>query len=283
MSFVCLFLILGKIQDLDSTFSDYYTNDIYIIRMTYFVEKFLFLEYKASIMKVWNCLIVDDEDVDRLMVVSFAKKFPQLNIVGTCKSVDEAFSILEKTAIDVLFLDIDMPESNGVALRKRAMEVPVCIFITGHSEYAVESFELETLDFIVKPLRFERFEKAIQRIDQFLEIKEKASLFELSIGDDVIFIKEGNEKSKIKLFDILYLEALKDYTLLVTEQKKHCIWSNIGSLLRQDPFTSFTRIHRSFAIQKQFVKKVSAQEIMLSNNVLIPVGRSYKESVKQLL
>ncbi|NNT70735.1 response regulator transcription factor [Flavobacterium sp. IMCC34852] len=234
-------------------------------------------------MKHWNCLIVDDEDIDRLMTLSFAKKFPQLNIISTCASAEEAISILDKTSLDILFLDIDMPGLSGVELRKKAMEVPVCIFITGHPEYAVESFELETLDFIVKPLRYERFEKAMQRVDQFLEIKEKASLFELSIGDDVIYIKEGNEKSKIKLFDILYLEALKDYTLLVTEQKKHCIWSNIGSLLKQDPFQSFTRIHRSFAIQKQFVKKISAQEIMLSNNALIPVGRSYKESVKMLL
>lgn len=234
-------------------------------------------------MKKWNCLIVDDEDIDRLMVLSFAKKFPQLNIIGAYCSAEEALDILDKTHIDILFLDIDMPGFSGVEFRKKAMEVPVCIFITGHAEYAVESFELETLDFIVKPLRLERFERAMQRVDQFLEIKEKASLFELSIGDDVIYIKEGNERSKIKLFDILYLEALKDYTLLVTEQKKHCIWSNIGSLLKQDSFQSFTRIHRSFAIQKQFVKKISTQEIMLSNNALIPVGRSYKESVKMLL
>lgn len=234
-------------------------------------------------MKTWNCIIVDDEDVDRLMVVSFAKKFPQLNIIGTYKSAEEALEILSKTKIDILFLDIDMPGSSGVTLRKQVMEVPVCIFITGHAEYAVESFELETLDFIVKPLRFERFERAMQRVEQFLEIKEKATLFELSFGENTIYIKEGSEKSKINLFDILYLEALKDYTLLVTPQKKHCVWSNIGSLLKQDTFQSFTRIHRSFAIQKQFVKKVLAQEIMLSNNALLPVGRSYKESVKQLL
>ena len=234
-------------------------------------------------MKTWNCIIVDDEDVDRLMVVSFAKKFPQLNIMGAYSSAEEDLGIIEKNAVDILFLDIDMPGSNGVELRKKALEVPVCIFITGHSEYAVESFELETLDFIVKPLRFERFEKAMQRIEQFLEIKEKATLFELSFGENSIFIKEGTEKSKVNLYDILYLEALKDYTFLVTPQKKHCVWSNIGSLLKQDPFQSFTRIHRSFAIQKQFVKKIYAQEIMLSNNALLPVGRSYKESVKLLL
>lgn len=238
---------------------------------------------KAIQMKTWNCIIVDDEDVDRLMVVALAKKFPQLNIIGAYKSAEEAIEVLQKKTIDILFLDIDMPGANGVELRKKAMEVPVCIFITGHAEYAVESFELETLDFIVKPVRLDRFEKAMQRIEQFLEIKEKANLFELSFGENTVFIKEGAEKSKINLYDILYLEALKDYTFLVTSQKKHCVWSNIGSLLKQDPFQSFTRIHRSFAIQKQFVKKIYAQEIMLSNNAIIPVGRSYKESVKQLL
>lgn len=237
---------------------------------------------KVTRMKSWNCIIVDDEDVDRLMVVSFVKKFPQINLIGAYSSAEEAMSALKSNAVDILLLDIDMPTSSGVALRKMAMEVPVCIFITGHAEYAVESFELETLDFIVKPLRFERFEKAVQRIEQFLEIKEKATLFELSFGENSIYIKEGTEKSKVNLHDILYLEALKDYTLLVTPHKKHCVWSNIGSLLKQEPFQSFTRIHRSFAIQKQFIKKITAQEIMLTNNSLIPVGRSFKESVKQL-
>lgn len=240
---------------------------------------------KANVLKMkkWNCIIVDDQDVDRLTVLSFAKRFPQLNIIGAYSSAEEALETLGKTRIDILFLDIDMPGSSGVELRKKAMDVPVCIFITGHAEYAVESFELETLDFIVKPLRFERFERAMQRIEQFLEIKEKANLFELSFGENVVFIKEGSEKSKVNLFDILYLEALKDYTLLVTPQKKHCVWSNIGALLRQDPFQTFVRIHRSFAIQKPFVKKIMAQEIMLSNNTLLPVGRSYKDIVRQQL
>lgn len=234
-------------------------------------------------MQVWNCIIVDDEDVDRLMTVSFAKRHPQLNILGAFKSAEDALKALSEHNVDVLFLDIDMPGLNGVELRKKAMDVPVCIFITGHSEYAVESFELETLDYIMKPLRYDRFEKMMHRVEQFLEIKKKATLFEMSFGENTIFIKEGNEKSKINLFDILYLEALKDYTFLVTQQKKHCVWSNLGSLLKQETFHSFTRIHRSFAVQKQFVKKISAQEIVLSNDTLIPVGRSYKESVKLLL
>ena len=172
-------------------------------------------------MEKWNCLIVDDEDVDRLMVVSFAKRFPKLNIIGAFKSSKEALEILDQQKIDILFLDIDMPELSGVDFRKKASEVPVCIFITGHAEYAVESFELETLDFIVKPVRFDRFEKAMHRVELFLEIKQKAQLFELSFGEDTIEIKEGTERTKLKLSDILYLEALKDYTLLVTSQNKH--------------------------------------------------------------
>lgn len=234
-------------------------------------------------MEQWNCIIVDDEDVDRLMVVSFAKRFPSLNIIGAYQSSKEALEVLENQKIDILFLDIDMPEISGIDFRKKAAEVPVCVFITGHPEYAVESFELETLDFIVKPVKFDRFEKAMQRVELFLQIKQKAQLFELSFGEETIYIKEGTEKSKIRLSDILYMEALKDYTLLATAQKKHCVWSNIGSLLKQEAFQSFIRIHKSYAIQKQFVKKISANEIMVSNNVSLPIGRNFKENIKAVL
>ena len=234
-------------------------------------------------MSQLRCIIVDDEDVDRLMVVSFAKRFPRLSIVGIFASSQEALLALEKEKIDIVFLDIDMPGINGIEFRKKALEVPVCVFISGHSEYAAESFELEALDFIVKPLRFERFERTMQRIEHYFEIKEKAQLFELSFGDNSIYIKEGNERHKLNMFDILYLEALKDYTLLVTTQKKHCVWSNLGSLLKQESFQLFVRIHKSYAVQKQFVTKSSATEIVLSNDAVIPIGRNFKENVKILL
>lgn len=234
-------------------------------------------------MNQWKCIIVDDEDVDRLMVLSFAKRFPSLEIAGVYKSAAEALVALKKEKIDILFLDIDMPGGSGLELRQKAKQVPACVFITGHAEYAVESFELDTLDFIVKPLRFERFEKAMQRVLQFLEIKEKATLFELSFGGDTITIKEGTEQFKLKRSDILYLEALKDYTLLVTPQKRHCVWSNIGTLLKKEPFDGFVRIHKSFAVQKQFVVKTSAHEVTLANQTQIPIGRSYKENLTSIL
>jgi len=230
-------------------------------------------------MKKFNCIIVDDEEIDRLMAISMVKKFSNLNLVGTFDTAEKALAVLEKETIDILFLDIDIPESSGLEIRKKALQVPVCIFITSHPEHAVESFELETLDFIVKPLKLERFTQTMHRIEEFMEIKHKAQLFESSIGGDTIYIKEGHEQTKVKLHDILYLEALKDYTLVITNQKRHCVLSSIGTLLKESHFQSFVRVHRSFAVQKQFVKKINTQEIELNNNTLIPIGRSYKENL----
>jgi two-component system, LytTR family, response regulator len=233
-------------------------------------------------MKKLNCIIVDDDEIDRLTAVSYAKKFDNLNIIGVFESADSALEIIQKETIDVLFLDIDMEEMNGLELRKKASEVPVCIFITSHPEHAVESFELETLDFIVKPIKLDRFTQTMRRIEEFMEVRLKAQLFESSIGGDAIYIKEGHEQTKVKLHDILYLEALKDYTLVVTHQKRHCVLSSIGNLLKENHFQSFVRIHRSFAVQKQYIDKKYTHEILLNNGVSIPIGRSYKEQLANL-
>lgn len=230
-----------------------------------------------------NCIIVDDNEIDRLTVLSFAKKFPNLNILGSFSDSDEALKSIENNPVDILFLDIDMPGLSGVELRKKVKHIPVCIFITSHPEFAVESFELETLDFIVKPLKFDRFEQTMRRITDFFEMKNKASLFESSIGGDVIYIKEGHDQIKVKLHEILYLEALKDYTLVVTPKKRYCVLSSIGLLLKEVSFQSFIRIHRSFAVQKQFINKINTHEIILNNDFAIPIGRSFKDNLKLLL
>jgi len=230
-------------------------------------------------MKPYNCIIIDDDEIDRLTVLSFAKKFPSLNILGVFESAEDAIPFIEKEKIDILFLDIDMPGLNGIDFRKKTQDIPVCIFITAHPEHAVESFQIDTLDFIVKPLKLERFTQTIKRIEEFMEIRLKASLFEASIGGDTIYIKEGHEQTKIKLHEILYLEALKDYTLIITDKKRHCVLSSIGNLLKENHFQSFIRIHRSFAVQKQFIQKINPGEIILNNNIVIPVGRSYKENL----
>ena len=222
-------------------------------------------------MKPYKCLIIDDDEIDRLTATSFVKKFPQFTIVGVYENGQEALPILEKESIDVLFLDIDMPNLDGLELRKKAMNVPVCIYITSHAEHAVESFQLDTLDFIVKPLKLDRFTATVSRISEYLELKNKAELFEAALGADVIYIKEGHEQTKIKLHDVFYLEALKDYTKIVTSAKKHCVLTNIGNLLKESHFQSFIRVHRSFAIQKNYIEKKLTNEVILTNGIQIPI------------
>jgi DNA-binding LytR/AlgR family response regulator len=231
-------------------------------------------------MAQYNCIIIDDDEIDRLTVVSYVKRFPALNILGVFENAQKALPLLEKEKIDVLFLDIDMPDLNGLDFRKKAMQVPVCIYITAHPEHAVESFELDTLDFIVKPIKFDRFEQTMNRIADYIELKHKAQLFESSIGGDSIYIKEGHTETKIKLHDILYLEALKDYTKIITSTKRHCVLTSIGNLLKEPHFQSFVRIHRSYAVQKQYIDKKSTTELLLNNGILLPIGRSYKENLK---
>jgi DNA-binding LytR/AlgR family response regulator len=217
--------------------------------------------------------------MDRLVVVSYAKRFLNLNIVGVFDSAEKALLFLENKTVTIAFLDIEMSGVSGLELRKKVLEIPVCIFISSHSESAAETFELQTLDFIVKPFKFPRFEQTIKRIEEYMEIRLKASLFESSIGGDVVYVKTGHNQIKIKMHEILYLEALKNYTILVTEGKRHCVLSNLGEILQEEKFQSFIRIHRSFAVQKQFIQKIGSQEIELKNNVFIPVGRSFKDNL----
>lgn len=231
----------------------------------------------------YSCIIIDDDEIDRLTTQYLAKGHASLQIAGVYASVAEALPVIANVPVDVLFLDIDMPEMSGLEIRKAYMQVPVCIFITSHPEHALESFDLDTLDFLVKPVKQERFAQTVQRIENYMELRQKASFFEASVGGDAIYLKEGREQVKIKMHDILYLEALKDYTLVVTSQKKHCILSNLGTMLKEPHFSSFVRIHRSYAVQREFVKKIGALEVVLNNDVTLPLGRSFKNSLDAIL
>jgi len=215
--------------------------------------------------------------------VSYAKRFSTLKIVGVFDSAEKALLFLGTNEVDIAFLDIELKGASGIELRKKAVEIPVCVFISSHSESAAETFELQTLDFIVKPFKFPRFEQAVKRIVEFMEIRTKANLFESSIGGDVVYVKTGHDQIKVKLHEILYLEALKNYTILVTEGKRHCVLSNLGDILQEEKFSSFVRIHRSYAVQKQFIQKITSKEIELHNQIVLPIGRSFKESLNLIL
>lgn len=234
-------------------------------------------------MKAFDCIIVDDDEMDRLAIVSYARRFTELHIVGVFDSAEKALDFLSHKSVDVAFLDIELPGASGLELRKKALETPVCVFISSHAESAAETFELQTLDFIVKPFKFPRFEQMMRRLNEFMEVRTKASLFESSLGGDAVYVKTGHEQVKVKLHEILYLEALKNYTLLVTEKKRHCVLSNLGEILQEEKFQSFVRIHRSYAVQKQYIQKIGSQEIELHNGNSIPVGRSFKDNLNLIV
>ncbi|HTS44348.1 MAG TPA: LytTR family DNA-binding domain-containing protein [Puia sp.] len=232
--------------------------------------------------KTFTCAIIDDDDIDRLTALAHARKFPFIEIKGVYASAEEATAQISREPVQILLLDIDMPGMNGITLRENLLNIPVCIFITSYPDFAVESFEAAALDFIVKPFSAERFTQAMMRAKEYLEIKEKANLFEFSLGHDIIFIKQGYEKTKVKLHDILYLEALKDYTGIVTEQKKYCVLGSLGTMLQERNFKSFIRIHRSFAVQKHYIRKVDTNNVYI-RKLSLPLGKTFKKNVEDLL
>ena len=236
----------------------------------------------AQLTQKHRCIIVDDNKLDGLTVMSFVRKYPSIQVDGLFESAIAALEFARKTPPDILMLDIDMPGLNGFDLRKELADIPACIFITSHPEFALEGFETAALDYLVKPLKADRFEKTMERLEQFLEVHHKAALLDYTLGEDTLFIKDGHNHIKLQLHEIIYLEALKDYTGIVTRQKKYCVLTPLGNLLKEKSFQSFIRIHRSYAVQKHFIDKITPREVMI-NNVQLPVGRSYKGSIDLLL
>jgi two-component system, LytTR family, response regulator len=230
---------------------------------------------------IYNCIIVDDDPIDRLTTLSFVKKYPFLQVKGIYESAIEVLQNADFQKIDIIFSDIDMPDMTGLELRRKINQIPACVFITSYPDYAAESFEVESLDFLVKPIKSERFELCVNRIEKYFELRKKAELFEHSLGGDTVFIKEGHEQIKVKLHDIIYLEGLKDYTRIITKGRKYAVLSSIGNLLSEPAFHSFVRIHRSYAVQPHFVERITPQQLYIQQYTL-PIGRTYKETVVQL-
>lgn len=229
-----------------------------------------------------SCVVVDDDEIDRLTVLAFLEHYPFVKVAGRFDSAEAALAAMTNYKPDILFLDVDMSGMNGLELRGKLLDVPVCIFITSYPEYAVEGFEKAALDFIVKPITAARFAKTMERIQTWFELHKKASLLNHVMGSDSVFIREGHEDIKVQMYDIQYLEAMKDYTAVVTRARKYMVATPMGTLIQQKPFEPFIRIHRSYAVPRHFIKKISSDEIELEGAIQLPVGRTYKTILANL-
>ncbi|UOU99232.1 LytTR family DNA-binding domain-containing protein [Chryseobacterium daecheongense] len=225
-----------------------------------------------------RCMIIDDDELDRLVLHHHLKQYENIEIVATFNSAEKAIPYLD-LPIDLLLLDIDLPGMSGIEFRKLAHKIPACIFVSSHPEYAIETFELDTLDFIPKPLKTDRFHHSMQRLFDFFETKEKCDCFDALIGENCIKIKEGGNIYQVKITDILYLEALKDYTRIVTQEKKHCILDSLGNILHKSHFDSFVRIHRSYAVPRHLIRSKNNHEVELVEHIKLPIGRAYKSNL----
>lgn len=225
-----------------------------------------------------SCIVVDDDEVDSLTVLSFLEVYPFIEVAGVFASPLEALSAAQKKPPDVLFLDIDMPELTGLELRQQLLHIPACIFITSYPDYALESYDMAALDFIVKPFSHERFAKTMERLKEYLTIRKKAELLEHTLGADTIFIKDGSNQIKLQLHEIIYFESLNNYTCIVTSDRKYAVLSTMGNLMKEKAFRNFIRIHRSYAVQKHFIKRIRSDEVQVGDTTL-PVGRIYKHAL----
>lgn len=226
-----------------------------------------------------TCMVVDDDEIDRLTVLAFLSEYPHIKLIDSFDSPAKALEAIAISKPDVLFLDVDMPGMSGLQLRDQLMDIPACIFITSYPDYAVEGFEKQALDFLIKPVKADRFARMIGRLNEYLLLRKKANLLHHTIGADTIFIKEGHEEIKLQLHEILYLEAMKDYTAVMTDKRKYLVATPMGSLIQAKPFEQFIRIHRSYAVPKHFIRRIGSDELELENAIRLPVGRTYKDAL----
>jgi len=224
-------------------------------------------------------LVVDDDELDRLTLIGEATKYTCLQRVGTCRNGKEAVEYILHLKPDIVFSDIEMPDMDGMEMMRALYgRVPVPVFITSHPEFALESYDLEVFDYILKPLSSERFEKCMSRIQDFFRLRQRA----MDIAPDengYIQVKQGYEKHRLHHSDIIYLEAMKDYTKIRTVSGQSLlVLETLSSLLKQLPEDKFLRIHRSYAINQRKVESVGTGKVTIQG-VELPVGKSFKASV----
>ncbi len=231
-----------------------------------------------------NCIIIEDEPLARNLLVDYVSKVPTLNLVQAFGNPLEALEVLQAKPVDILFLDVQMPQLTGISLLKVLQNKPMVILTTAYSEYALEGYELDVADYLLKPVTFERFLKAVDKVTQRLSAESKATpvTAETHALPDYVFVKDGTKSVKVNLAEILYVEGLKDYVTIHTKQQKITTLQRMKTLEEQLPADKFIRIHNSYIIAVQAIDVVHKNEVQIGTASL-PIGDTYRKSFREFI
>lgn len=220
-----------------------------------------------------HCLIVDDEPLARKVIEKHLEAYEQIRIEGSCENALAAYEILNRKKVDLLFLDIEMPGIGGLQLIRALKDPPAVVFITAYSEFAAESYELEAIDYLVKPVTAERLRRCLTKFFRQLPGKEEAN--------DFIFIRQEGKMVKIFYRDILFIEARKDYLMLHTAQGSQLTHMTMKRMEATLPVEQFIRVHRSFILAIPCITSFAPSEISMGKKIF-PIGEKYRKAVLAL-
>lgn len=235
-------------------------------------------------MKI-HCQIVDDEPLAINVIKKFLEQFQNTEVVSSCENAMDAFAYISENPVDLLFLDINLPTLNGLDFLKSLKEPPLVIITSAYRDYAVEGFELNVLDYLVKPISFQRFLKAMDKANT--AIREKHAINQPLVNSpegskSFIFLKVDKKMVKVYLDEILYIESLKDYVRIRTVYEDLVTHHNLNSMAKILPSDSFIRIHKSYTISVDKVKSIEGNCVEIASK-LIPIGRNFRKQVKEHL
>lgn len=227
-----------------------------------------------------RCIIVEDESLAQQVIKSHLAHFDQLELVATCSNAMEAKDVLSKDDIDLIFLDIQLPGMTGFHFLSTYLNPPLVIITTAYSEYALESYEFNVIDYLLKPISLERFTKAIQKITNGRLVNP--SVGEREIKGDHIFIKSGSKFFKVNFSEIIYIQSLRDYVRIHTKGLNLVTHQTLSEIERSLPPNQFIRIHKSYIVAIDFIKTIFGNTVEIDETTL-PIGNNFKNNVLQLI
>lgn len=232
-----------------------------------------------------RCLIVDDEPLAQRVIERYAENLPFLEILKKCNNAIEAIEFLHNQPVDLIFLDINMPRLSGMDFLKTLKHPPLVVITTAYAEYAIQGYELDVVDYLMKPFPFDRFFKAVQKAEEMLRGREQrhAEHREPEKQDEsFIFIKSSKKTFKVNLNDILYIEALGDYVKIFTTEKMIISYQSLKNIETLLPAPSFPRIHKSFIIALSRIDMIEGNHVKIKDR-MIPIGTNFKAEFEKLI